>query len=50
MRGHDSRIFDDESKQIFIQFELSRAKRLQNKLNKDLLKVCSQHAEKVWQF
>ena len=47
MRGHDSRIFHDESKQIFIQFELSRAKRLQNKFNKDLLKICSQHAEKV---
>ena len=28
MGGHDSRILDDESKQIFIQFELSRAKRI----------------------
>ena len=28
MRGHDSRILDDESKQIFVQFELSRAKRI----------------------
>ena len=27
-RGHDSRILDDESKQIFIQLELSRAKRI----------------------
>ena len=26
MREHDSRIPDDESKQLFIQFELSRAK------------------------
>ena len=27
-RGHDSRIPDDESKQIVIQFELSRAKHI----------------------
>ena len=27
-RGHDPRILDDESKQIFIQFELSRAKHI----------------------
>ena len=39
MRGRNSRILDDESKQIFIQFELSRAKRIKNTLNKDLLKV-----------
>ena len=38
-RGYDSRILDDESKQIFIQFELSRAKHIQNTLNKDLLKI-----------
>ena len=28
MREHDARIFDDESKQTYIQFEISRAKRL----------------------
>ena len=28
MRGHDSRILDDESKQVFIQFEQARAKRI----------------------
>ena len=28
MREYDSRILDDESKQIFIQSELSRAKRI----------------------
>ena len=38
MREHESRILNDEYKQIFIQFELSRAKRIQNTLNKDLLK------------
>ena len=32
-RGHDPRILDDESKQIFIQFELSRAKHIWNTLN-----------------
>ena len=34
MREHDSRIPDDESKQLFIQFELSRAKCIQNTLNR----------------
>ena len=38
MREHESKILNDEYKQIFIQFELSRAKRIQNTLNKDLLK------------
>ena len=32
-------MLDNESKQIFTQFELSRAKRIKNTLNKDLLKV-----------
>ena len=27
-KGHDSSILDDESKQTFIQFELSKAKRI----------------------
>ena len=49
MRGHDSRILDDESKQIFVQFELSRAKRIENILNKDLLQSSNQQAEKVRQ-
>ena len=47
MREHDSRILDDESKQIFIQFELSIAKRLKNTLNKDLLKQQSTSPKKV---
>ena len=38
MREHESKILNDEYKQILIQFELSRAKRIQNTLNKDLLK------------
>ena len=28
VKEHDSGIFDDKSKEIFIQFELSRAKRI----------------------
>ena len=38
MREHEAKILDDGYKQIFIQFELSRAKRIQTTLNKDLLK------------
>ena len=49
MREHDSRILADEFKQIFIQFELSRAKRLQNTLNKDLFNVSNQQAKKARQ-
>ena len=47
MRGHDWRIFDDESKQIFIQFELSRGKHIQNTLKKDLLKVAINKSKKL---
>ena len=49
MTEHDSRILADEFKQIFIQFELARAKRLQKTLNKDLLKFNNQQVQKAWQ-
>ena len=49
MREHDSKILADEFKQIFIQFDLSRAKCLYNTLNKDLLKITNQKVKKVWQ-